>query len=95
MCAMALKLTCPTDPGENTVIRGSKPVSQGYGKFTDFRVLGACPAPVAGSDDITSIYTARYGVPPAGTKVFVRVNQFVDGWEDLPVTFAAVVPASA
>jgi hypothetical protein len=34
-------------------------------------------------------------VPPVGTKVFVSVNQFVDGWEDLPVTFAAVVPATA
>jgi hypothetical protein len=30
-----------------------------------------------------------------GTKVFVRVNQFVNGWEDVPLTFAAVVPAAA
>ena len=37
----------------------------------------------------------RYGVPPVGKKVYVRVNQFVDGWEDLPVTFSAIVPASA
>jgi hypothetical protein len=28
-------------------------------------------------------------VPPVGKKVYVRVNQFVDGWEDLPVTFSA------
>jgi hypothetical protein len=26
---VALKLTCPTDPGQNTIVRGSKPVSQG------------------------------------------------------------------
>jgi hypothetical protein len=44
---------------------------------------------VAGSADITTLYTARYGVPPVGKKVYVRVNQFVDGWEDLPVTFSA------
>jgi hypothetical protein len=93
--AIALRLTCPTDPGENTIVRGSKPVSQGYGKFTDFRILGMCPAPVAGSADITGLYTSRHGVPPVGTKVFVSLNQFVDGWEDLPVTFAAIVPASA
>jgi hypothetical protein len=93
--AITLKLTCPTSPGGNTIVRGSKPVSQGYGKFTDFRVLGMCPAPVQGSADITSLYTARYGVPPVGTKVFVSVNQVVDGWEDRPVTFAAIVPASA
>jgi hypothetical protein len=34
-------------------------------------------------------------VPPIGAKVFVRVNQVVVGWEDLPLTFAAIVPASA
>jgi hypothetical protein len=38
-------------------------------------------------------FTARYGVPPVGTKVFVSVNQMVDGWEDRPVTFSAIVPA--
>ena len=41
------------------------------------------------------IYTARYGVPPAGKKVYLQVNQFVNGWEDLPVTFSAIVPAGA
>ena len=92
---IALKLTCPTSPGTNTIVRGSKPVSQGYGKFTDFRVLGMCPTPAQGSSDITSLYTARYGVPPVGMKVFVSVSQMVDGWENQPVTFAAVVPASA
>ena len=54
-----------------------------------------CPVPTGGSADLTSLYTARYGVPPVGTKVFVRVNQYVDGWEDLPVTFAAIVPTAA
>jgi hypothetical protein len=93
--AITLKLTCLGDPGENTIVRGSKAVSQGYEKFTDFRVLGTCPAAVAGSADITNLYTARYGAPPVGTKVFVRVNQFVDGWEDVPLTFAAVVPATS
>jgi hypothetical protein len=39
---------------------------------------------VAGSADITALYTARYGVPPVGKKVYVQANQFVDGWEDLP-----------
>jgi len=43
----------------------------------------------------TTLYTARYGVPLVGKKVYGRVNQFVDGWEDLPVTFSAIVPAAA
>jgi hypothetical protein len=92
---IAVKLTCPVDPGENTIVRGSAPLSQGRGTCRDFRILGTCPAAVAGSADITTLYTARYGVPPIGKKVYVRVNQFVDGWEDLPVSFWAIVPASA
>jgi hypothetical protein len=29
-----------------------------------------------------------------GKKVFVSVNQVVEGWENLPVTFWAIVPAA-
>ena len=92
---IALKLTCPGDPGDNTIVRAAKPVSQGRETCNDFRVLGMCPAPVQGSADITSLYTARYGAPPAGKKVYVQVNQFVDGWESLPTTFCAIVPTGS
>jgi hypothetical protein len=91
---VALKLTCPTSPGENTIVRGSKPVSQGVQVCRDFRILGICPTPTAGASDITGLYTTRYGAPKAGTKVYVQVNQFVDGWESLPRTYSAIVPAS-
>ena len=57
-------------------------------------MLGTCPAPLAGVADITALYTARYGVPPVGKKVFVQVNQFVEGWEDLPLAFSAIVPVA-
>jgi hypothetical protein len=91
---VALKLTCPTDPGDNTIVRGSKPLSQGVEKCKDFRILGTCPAAVAGSADITGLYTARYGLPKPSTKVYVQVNQVVDGWESLPKTYSAIVPAA-
>ena len=91
---IALRLACPTEPGSNTIVRGSAPISQGRENCRDFRILGLCPAPAQGSANITGIYTARYGVPPVGKKVFVQVNQFVNGWEDLPVTFWAIVPAA-
>ncbi len=92
---IALALACPTDPGDNTIVRGSKPLSAGIGVCKDFRVLGTCPAPVMGSSDITNLYTARYGVPKAGTKVYVQANQVVDGWESLPRVFSAIVPAAS
>jgi hypothetical protein len=92
---IALKLACPTSPGDSTIVRASAPVSQGRETWDSFRVLGTCPAAAQGSADITGIYTARFGAPPVGKKVFVSVNQFVDGWEDLPVTFSAIVPAAS
>jgi hypothetical protein len=69
----------------------------GAGRATcnSYRILGACPAPIAGAADITGLYTARYGVPPAGMKVFILVNQFVDGWEDIAAKFSAIVPTGA
>jgi hypothetical protein len=67
--AIALKRACPADPGENTIVRGSAPLSQGRQTCRDFRILGTCPAPAQGSADITALYTARYGVPPVGKKL--------------------------
>ena len=92
---VAIKLTCPTDPGANTIVRASAPTSAGREKCRDYRILGVCPTPVGGSSDITALYTARYGAPPAGMKVFVSVNQFVDGWEDIAAKFSAIVPTGA
>jgi len=92
---IALKLTCPTDPGENTIVRGAAPLSQGRETCGDYRILGTCPPAVAGSADITGLYTGRYGVPPVAKKVYIQVNQFVDGWESRPVSFWAIVPATA
>ena len=54
-----------------------------------------CPTPAQGPSDITTLYTARYGVPPVGKKVYVRVNQLVDGWENIGRSFWVIVPASA
>ena len=92
---VTLKLDCPANPGQNTIVRASKPLSQGIEVCKDFRILGACPAPAAGAADITGLYTARYGLPQVGTKVYVQVNQVVDGWESLPRTYSAIVPTAA
>ena len=90
---VALKLTCLGDPGENTIVRASAPQSAGRQVCNDLRVVGTCPAAVAGAADITALYTGRYGVPAVGTKIFVRVNQFVDGYEDIGSEFFGIVPA--
>jgi hypothetical protein len=92
---ISLKLACPSTPLANTTVRAVRPCSQGLEKWNNYRVLGVLPAPAQGSCDITNLYTARYGSPAVGTKVFVEVNQNIDGWEDYPVSTWAVVPAAS
>jgi hypothetical protein len=44
---------------------------------------------------ITTLYTGNFGVPQVGTKIFVRCNQMIDGYEDIPHRFQAIVPAAS
>lgn len=91
---IAIKLTCPSNPGENTALRASAPCSAGIARTPRQVIIGTVPTPAAGSSDITSAYVARYGVPGVGSRLFVTCNQFVDGWESPLVTFTGVVPAA-
>ena len=90
-----LKLACPSTPAALTTVRAAAPCSPGRAYWDHYRFVGLLPAPVQGSCDITSLYSARYGSPSVGTKVFVRVNQNINGWEDMPVDAWAIVPAAA
>ena len=90
---VAVKLVCPTDPGDNTVLRASPPKSPGVGVCREFRVIGTCPAPVAGFANITALYTAYFGPPPVGRRIFLRASTMVSGFESLPREFRALVPA--
>ncbi len=49
---------------------------------------------MTGSANITALYTAAYGAPVVGKRLFVQVYQMVDGWESMPITYSALVPAS-
>ena len=93
--AITIKLNCPGDPGANTIVRASEPLSQGRKKTNDFRMIGMCPAPAQGVADITALYAAKFGAPIPGTKVFVRVNVASNGQESQSRDFWAIVPAAA
>jgi hypothetical protein len=90
---IAVKLVCPADPGDNTVLRASPSQSPGRGTCGEFRIIGTCPAPVAGLADITALYTACFGLPPVGRRIFLRTSTMVSGFESLPREFRALVPA--
>jgi hypothetical protein len=90
-----ISLICPGNPGDHTVLSASFPTSARRKVWTDYRFFTFCPPPECGSADVTARYRARFGVPPIGSKVFVQTKQMIDGWEDEPQEFSAVVPPPA
>jgi len=91
---IAVKLTCPTSPGENTVLRASPPQNSAVRACRNYRIIGTCPAAVQGSADITALYVAEFGAVPAGKRLFVQASTMVSGFESLPRQFQARVPVA-
>jgi hypothetical protein len=92
---ITLKLATTGSPPEGTMLWGAKPCSQGRACRPDVVFLGTLSSPVNNAIDISTPYKARYGSPAVGKKVFVEVNQNVDGWEDVRRRFSAIVPAAS
>ena len=92
---IAIKLTCPTSPGENTVIRAAAPVTSAVRATPPLKLIGTCPAPALGSSDITSLYTAAFSEPAVGKQLFVGAQVMVNGYLGFMSVFSAVVPTSS
>lgn len=92
---VAIKLTADAATADFTNVWASRPLSAGINSTSAFYYIGQIPAPVGGFSIITSLYTAKFGVPAAGKKIFVRVSQVVDAWQDLPHEWSAIVPTSS
>ena len=92
---ISLKLTTTDAPPENTMLWGAKPCSQGINTAPAVVYLGTLDSPVGGAIDISAAYIGKFGSPKAGSKVFVKVNQNMNGWEDVPRRFWAIVPSAA
>jgi len=92
---ITLQLTTTASPPDGTMLWGAKPCSQGINSARGVVYLGTLDSPVNDEIDITAAYTGRYGSPGVGKKVFVKVNQNIDGWEDSPRQFWGIVPVAA
>ena len=88
-----LELNTTASPPDGTMLRAAPPCSQGRNRSPGVVFLGTLGSPLNNKIDITTVYTARYGTPAVGQKVFVQVNQNIDGIEDLPYEFSCIVPA--
>ena len=91
---ITLKLTTTGSPADGTMLWGAKPCSQGLNTAPGVVLLGMLDLPVNNAIDISTAYKARCGSPAVGKKVFVKVNQNIDGWQDVPRQFWAIVPAA-
>jgi hypothetical protein len=81
-------------PTRFTIVSGSRPRSAGTTFVDHFTILGLLPDPEGGLSDITDLYLAKWPFLPAGSRVFIRTMQQINGWEDSPRQISALVPLS-
>jgi len=82
--AVAIKLTCSGTSQAFNLVWATPPKSAGRFRPRDYYYVGELPGIASGKSDITALYTAKFGAPAAGQKVFVRSKQVLDGYDDLP-----------
>ena len=89
---IALKVRVSGGPTEGVMVSSWHPLSPGVMVWRKFVRIGLLPAPVGGMSDITRPYVAKYGVPPAGKKVFIRIQQMNDYLGSIVQVTSAIVP---
>ena len=88
----AMELMLSRAPTEEIMLWASPPCNAGKRRNWDYRVLGLLQTPVEGANNFRRLYVKRFGVPPVGKRVFVRVRQQTNGWRGKPWEASAVVP---
>ena len=77
---------------EDIMVFGQAPCSAGRSKRRNVCYLGLVSGSQAGLADITALYTARYGEPRPGQKVFIVTRQEKNGWESYDHVTSEIVP---
>ena len=87
-----LKLSVPSAPAATVQVFATHPRSAGVSFAKHFTILCVLPAAEAGYSNILDLFVARYGQPVAGTRIFIRTRQVLNGWADAPKETTAIVP---
>jgi hypothetical protein len=77
---------------EDIMVFGQPPCSAGRMKHRRVYYLGLLGSVTDGQADITDLYTARFGVPAPGRKVFIVTCQTRNGWKAQDQVFRAIIP---
>jgi hypothetical protein len=103
---IALLLRLAESPAEDIMVFASPPCNAGRSYCSNFSFIGLLPAPIECLSQLTRLYLKklkelkklkRYRrVALAGSRIFIRAVQQVNGWENRRYMFAssAVIPAS-
>lgn len=83
--------TTPLDTGVKLIIRASPQRSAGRSYEADYRVIQVTAAAAASPANILTNYTAKFGVPVSGNKIFVSASTTIDGFESIPLIVGQVV----
>jgi hypothetical protein len=89
---IALKLYLAHGRAEGVMVSSWHPCNPGAMVWDKFIRIGLLPAPHRGMCDITKQYVAKFGVPPVGKKIFIRIQQMNDYAGSVFYTTSAVVP---
>jgi hypothetical protein len=79
---LELKVSVPSAPSAPVIVLATGPLSAGVSFARHFTILGVLPDAEGGFSNIKDLYVARYGVPAAGTRIFIRTRQVLNGWQD-------------
>jgi hypothetical protein len=92
---IALKLVAASSSPEGVMLYSWHPCSAGAMVWHRFVRIGPVPAAVRGVRDFTKLYVVKFGVPPVGRKIFIRLRRMDDYYGGMTQTVSAVVPSAA
>jgi hypothetical protein len=84
-------LPTPAPAATRVIVRASPQGSAGITFMGDFRFMSVTAAAAASPVVVLTPYTAKFGAPVAGNKIFVAVSFETLGFESLPVVTNAIV----
>jgi hypothetical protein len=89
--AVSLKLQFSRKPSASVLVFAARPQGPGVTYVDHYTFLGVLPEEDSDEVDITDLYVAKYGEPPAGKRIYIQTVQQINGWRDRPKTTSARV----
>lgn len=83
----------PLGAGERAFVYCSPQRNAGRAFEGDYRLIHVSAAAAASPANVLSAYTARFGAPVVGNKIFVSIHNYLGGFRSGPFNTAAVVSA--